>query len=115
MNWQKLKRKLPRLVVNIVVIAAIVIWFVPTLGLLITSFRPASDVAYTGWWTAHSSPLKFTQYTVENYKTYFLPEGCHRLPQRLYRHWQNGVPVFFAALATFGLSKLNFQGQGFMH
>ena len=33
MNWQKLKRKLPRLVVNIVVIAAIVIWFVPTLGL----------------------------------------------------------------------------------
>jgi alpha-glucoside transport system permease protein len=67
-NWQKLKRKLPRLVVNIVVIAAIVIWFVPTLGLLITSFRPASDVAYTGWWTALSSPLKFTQYTVENYK-----------------------------------------------
>ncbi|NLL47316.1 MAG: carbohydrate ABC transporter permease, partial [Firmicutes bacterium] len=64
----KVRKKLPRVMVNFVVIAAIAIWFLPTFGLLVTSFRPASDVAYSGWWTALSSPLKFTQYTVENYQ-----------------------------------------------
>jgi len=28
-----------------------------------------SDVAYTGWWTVLTSPLRFTQYTFENYES----------------------------------------------
>ena len=36
------------------------IWLVPTIGLLVNSFRPASDVAATGWWTSILPPWDFT-------------------------------------------------------
>ncbi len=117
MNSKRLKRKLPRVVIHLVVIAAIVLWFIPTLGLLITSFRPASDVAYSGWWTALSSPLKFTQYTVDNYKSVLSSGGMLTAFRNSFIISIGGtvVPVFLAALAAFGLSKLHFGGRGFFY
>ena len=117
MTMQKLKRRTPRVVVNLVVIAAIVLWFIPTLGLLVTSFRPANEVAYSGWWTVLSSPLKFTQYTIENYRSVLSSGGMLTAFRNSFIISIGGtaVPVFLAALAAFGLSKLNFQGRGFFY
>lgn len=117
MNTLRLRKKLPRVVVNVVVVAAIVIWFLPTLGLLVTSLRPASDVAYSGWWTVLSSPLKFTQYTVENYKNVLSSGGMLMAFRNSFIVSIGGtvIPVFLAALAAFGLSKLNFRGRGFFY
>ncbi|HBN95919.1 MAG TPA: sugar ABC transporter permease, partial [Firmicutes bacterium] len=117
MTMQKLKRSLPRIVVNIVVIAAIALWLIPTLGLLVTSFRPASVVAYSGWWTVLSSPLKFTQYTIENYHSVLSSGGMLTAFRNSFIISIGGtvIPVFLAALAAFGLSKLNFQGRGFFY
>jgi len=39
------------LVVNVVLIVICLIWFIPTLGILITSFRQSQDIFTTGWWT----------------------------------------------------------------
>lgn len=33
---------------------------IPTLALLVSSFRPQNLVATTGWWTAFSPPFQFT-------------------------------------------------------
>lgn len=44
------KRKASWLVNTILAIICI-IWFIPTLGLLISSVRPAADILQTGWWT----------------------------------------------------------------
>jgi alpha-glucoside transport system permease protein len=117
MNWLKLKRRLPLVVVNLVVILAMLIWIVPTLGLLITSFRPASDVAYSGWWTVFSSPLKFTQFTIENYRNVLGTGGMLTAFRNSFIITIGGtlIPVFLAALAAFGLSKLHFGGQGFFY
>ena len=117
MTMQKLKRRTPRVVVNLVVIAAIVLWFIPTLGLLVTSFRPANEVAYSGWWTVLSRPLKFTQYTIENYRNVLSSGGMLTAFRNSFIISIGGtaVPVFLAALAAFGLSKLNFQGRGFFY
>ncbi|NMB19452.1 MAG: carbohydrate ABC transporter permease, partial [Firmicutes bacterium] len=117
MNTLRLRKKLPRVVVNVVVVAAIVIWFLPTLGLLVTSLRPARDVAYSGWWTVLSSPLKFTQYTVENYKNVLSSGGMLMAFRNSFIVSIGGtvIPVFLAALAAFGLSKLNFRGRGFFY
>ncbi len=46
------------------------IWLVPTIGLLITSYRPRSDIQSTGWWDI--SQLHFT---VENYRQVLEAQG----------------------------------------
>ena len=37
-------------------IAIVIIWIVPTLGVLISSFRPAGLVNANGWWTVFTDP-----------------------------------------------------------
>jgi len=37
--------------INLVLIVICVIWMVPIVGVLITSFRPSEDIFKTGWWT----------------------------------------------------------------
>lgn len=116
-NWQRFKRKLPLYMINLVVFLAMALWILPSLGLLITSFRPASDVAYSGWWTVLSSPLKFTQYTAENYKSVLSTGGMLTAFRNSFIITIGGtvIPVFLAALAAFGLSKLHFGGRGFFY
>lgn len=117
MNRQKLKKKAPQFAINLVILMAMVLWIVPTLGLLITSFRPASDVAYSGWWTVFSSPLKFTQYTAKNYETVLSTGGMLTAFRNSFIITIGGtlLPVFLASLAAFGLSKLHFGGRGFFY
>ncbi|MDX6683263.1 MAG: alpha-glucoside transport system permease protein [Solirubrobacteraceae bacterium] len=45
-----------------------VLWLVPTLGLLLTSLLPASDIAQQGWWTVFSKP---SIATFDNYSALF--------------------------------------------
>src|SRR5512146_2572322 len=51
---------LQRTLLHIAVIIICAIWIIPTLALLISSFRPANLVATTGWWTALTPPFQFT-------------------------------------------------------
>lgn len=50
MNRDKLNKVLSRIPVHFIIIGTILIWIIPTLGLLITSFRPVQDVNRSGWW-----------------------------------------------------------------
>lgn len=117
MNKQLLKRKAPQIFINIVVLVGMLLWILPTLGLLVTSFRPASDVAYSGWWTVFSSPLKFTQFTTQNYDSVLSSGGMFTAFRNSFVITIGGtvIPVFLAALAAFGLSKLHFAGRGFFY
>ena len=47
-NWLK------GLPVHIILIGLCAIWLLPSLGLLVTSFRPVQDINETGWWTIFS-------------------------------------------------------------
>ena len=46
---------LPRLIVNITVLIVVALWVMPTLGILVSSFRDKNQLAVSGWWTAFSS------------------------------------------------------------
>jgi alpha-glucoside transport system permease protein len=54
-----------RIGLHAIVIILMAIWLIPTIGLLINSFRPASDVAGSGWWTSLFPPWDFT---LDNYE-----------------------------------------------
>ncbi len=55
--WRKL---FGRSVVNVVLVVIALFWLVPTVGLLVTSFRPPEDYFTSGWWHAITSPLTLT-------------------------------------------------------
>ncbi len=55
-NWLK---SLP---VHIILIALCIMWLVPSLGLLVTSFRPVQDINETGWWTIFSKPKGYDEF-----------------------------------------------------
>ncbi|MCJ8010296.1 carbohydrate ABC transporter permease [Paenibacillus sp. KQZ6P-2] len=44
------KRKGKKWIVNLVLGFICFIWLIPTVGLLVSSFRPAADILQTGWW-----------------------------------------------------------------
>ena len=58
------RRWYARFSLHAVLIAISLLWLVPTVALLISSFRPASDVNTSGWWTAFQLPFAFT---LDNY------------------------------------------------
>ena len=51
-------------VINAVLVLVAVFWLVPTVGLLLTSFRSSGDNAASGWWTVLAKPAELT---IENY------------------------------------------------
>jgi alpha-glucoside transport system permease protein len=53
-------RFLSRLPLHLIIIFITLIWLIPTFGLLVSSFRPAGEIATTGWWTAFANPEQFT-------------------------------------------------------
>jgi len=109
-------RKVPSgAVATMMVLALTMLWTVPTLGLLVTSFRPAEDVATTGWWTFPSDPTL----TLSNYRT-VLSEGGFGLHSGLLPFLINSVaisipgtlfPLALAAMAAYALAWLPFRGS----
>jgi alpha-glucoside transport system permease protein len=97
---------------HVVVIGITLVWIVPTLGLLISSFRSPSDIAATGWWTAFSPPFKFTldNYTgvlnTSNLGTSFFNSFMITIPATV-------IPVTIAAFAAYAFSWMKFWGRDF--
>jgi alpha-glucoside transport system permease protein len=95
-------------------IAAIVIatlWTIPTAGLLISSFRPESDVKQNGWWNFFTDP----QVSLENYRavlqgtdvqlgTYFVNTIVITLPSVI-------IPITLATLAAYAFAWMKFPGR----
>lgn len=61
---------LNRSVIHVVLGLIGVVWLVPTLGLLVTSFRPRSDIQSTGWWDISQLHL-----TLDNYRSVLEAQG----------------------------------------
>ncbi|MFN7103033.1 MAG: carbohydrate ABC transporter permease, partial [Pseudorhizobium sp.] len=49
---------LPRLAVHLAVLLIVIIWLIPTLGILVTSIRDRDQITTSGWWTAFSSSVQ---------------------------------------------------------
>jgi alpha-glucoside transport system permease protein len=62
MSIERLKNWIGKLPTNVILIGLCLVWLLPTLGLLVTSFRPSQDVSDTGWWTVLSPPKGASEY-----------------------------------------------------
>ncbi|MBN2149263.1 MAG: ABC transporter permease subunit [Anaerolineales bacterium] len=62
MNKSKINRIFNRLPLHMAVIGLMLIWLIPALGLLVTSFRPVQSVNTNGWWMALAAPPGSEEY-----------------------------------------------------
>ncbi|SFE98217.1 alpha-glucoside transport system permease protein [Paenibacillus algorifonticola] len=58
------KKTMSKTIVNVVLAFICLIWLIPTVGLLVSSFRPAVDILQTGWWTVFPHRDYVTQSTI---------------------------------------------------
>jgi alpha-glucoside transport system permease protein len=113
-------------VVTVILLILCLAWSLPTIGLLITSFRNRDDVSRTGWWTV----VKEANFTTENYKqvlagkdySYVDAEGntISARTENLVQAFLNSItvtipavviPILIAAFAAYGFAWVNFPGR----
>ena len=68
---ERLARIAGRAPVHIILGIIAIFWLVPTIGLLVTSFRPAADMRSSGWWNIET----WANFTLANYERVISDEG----------------------------------------
>jgi alpha-glucoside transport system permease protein len=105
-----LKKLAARLPLHIIVVVIAILWMTPAFGLLVSSFRPATDIASTGWWTAFQTPFK---YTLENYSAVISQNGMGRsfLNSLIISVPGTVIPILVAGFAAFAFAWMKFRGR----
>lgn len=103
-------------VLNAAVIAIVVIWTIPTLGLLVSSFRTPQAINSTGWWTAVFQPFSQGFWTLDNYISVLTEDqmGNAFLNSLLVTVPSTVIPITIAAFAAYALSWMEFLGRRLM-
>lgn len=99
--------------VRIVLIVVVFIWTLPTVGLLISSFRSSDAIRTTGWWTALQTPFEITQWTLENYNYVLTSDrmGAAFLNSLLVSIPATVIPITVAAFAAYAFAWMKFPGR----
>jgi alpha-glucoside transport system permease protein len=107
---QRFFRQVP---VRVVIVLICAIWTLPSVGMLISSFRSANQIRTTGWWTALVHPFETSQWTLENYATVLSADGMANafansliitIPATV-------IPITLAAFAAYAFAWMRFPGR----
>jgi len=95
------------------------IWTVPTMGLLVTSFKGEKAILDEAWWTTLLHP----SFTLANYKGVFLGDGSASLSSGVLPYFINSIvitlpatifPIAIATMAAYALAWIRFRGSDFL-
>ena len=109
----RIVRSLNRWPVHVALVVIALVWLLPTVGLLVNSFRPPAEISRSGWWTSFSLPFDFT---LVNYTQVLTRNGLDRafvnslfisIPATL-------IPITIAAFAAYAFSWMEFPGRNLL-
>lgn len=92
------------------------IWTVPTVGLLVTSFKTDKNILGEAWWVSIFNP----DFTLANYKNVFLGDGTESLSTGVLPYFINSIvitlpatifPIVIATMAAYALAWIRFRGS----
>ncbi len=103
-------QKLQRTLLHLAVILLTLIWIIPTLGLLVSSFRPAAQIITTGWWSAFTVPF---QVTLQNYSDMLAQSnmGTAIFNSFMVSIPSTVIPVTIAAFAAYAFAWMKFPAR----
>ncbi len=98
--------------VKLAIMIVVVIWIIPTLGVLISSFRVPDAVNTNGWWTVFSN-LGSNEWTLSNYTDVLSSEGFGNsfLNSLSVTIPATVMPITIAAFAAYGFAWMDFPGR----
>lgn len=101
--------------VRISVFLIVVLWTIPSLGLLVSSFRPASAATSSGWWTAFFSPFT-SDWTLNNYALVLERGGMldALINSLIVTIPATVIPITLAAFAAYAFAWVKFPGRAFL-
>ena len=98
--------------VKLVILIVVIIWIIPTLGVLVSSFRPPDAVNANGWWTVFTN-LGSNEWTLSNYSDVLSSEGFGNsfLNSLSVTIPATVMPITIAAFAAYGFAWMEFPGR----
>ena len=98
---------------RITVLALVVLWSLPTVGILISSFRDARAITSTGWWTALFNPLG-EDWTLINYEQVLGSENMANafINSLIVTIPSTIIPITVAAFAAYAFAWMRFPLRG---
>ena len=100
-----------------VLIVLCLLWLIPLIGTLVTSFRTVDAAANTGWWSVIVHPSTLSSLTLQNYKTAlggstdmgqaFINSLAITLPATF-------IPILIASFAAYAFTFMQFRGREFL-
>ncbi len=94
--------------------ALVVLWTIPSFGLLVTSLRPGSEQFGSGWWTVVTNP----SFTLENYQNALFdpPGGSVPFAEAFLNSFAIAipgtvVPIAIACAAAYAFAWMDFRGR----
>jgi alpha-glucoside transport system permease protein len=105
-----LSKSAARFPLHIVIIVIALLWMTPAFGLLVSSFRPSTEISSTGWWTAFQTPFQFT---LDNYSTVLSQNGMGRsfLNSLIISIPGTVIPILVGGFAAFAFAWMKFRGR----
>jgi alpha-glucoside transport system permease protein len=99
--------------VRIGLVVIIVLFLIPTIGLLVTSFRVREDATSTSWWSALFNPFS-QEWTLSGYQEVlsqgmgnaFINSLVVTIPATI-------IPILVAAMAAYAFTFMQFRGRDF--
>lgn len=109
------RREPSRLPVYLVVAVMVILWSIPTFGILVNSFREPRAIRASGWWTILGDIFNSGTWTLENYATVldggfanaFANSLAVTIPAVV-------IPITVAAFAAYAFAWMEFPGRNIL-
>ena len=110
---QRRRLRLERLPLHAAVIGLALLWSIPTIALVVSSFRTPEEIAGSGWWNAIKTPF---DWTFANYDAVLSQRGLARafLNSIIITVPASAITILVAAFAAYAFAWMRFPGRNLL-